>query len=985
MKKVIFSKYSNERAREFAIRTDILEDEDKHRIVRKTACYPEGKQHIRNLVRWYQELSEVYADTPISINRCVLTEDGLEPEFVQGHTLEEELDEMLVEKDVQGCVQRLMEYIDAVRKAGSAQRFYVTEEFEKVFGSAILPGNLTSAMVTDIDMLVSNVIVADNSWVHMDYEWTFEFPVPVNFVIYRMLMYYMEKGSLRAALRKEDLYRYAGLTKQEIAQYERMEACFQQYLLGGSVPLRLLYRHISAGYVDFQSEEKRRKQAVLSENAQLQAAQTGKTAIEICIDTVEEAAGMVFIQGWAVSRALRPLDFTVYDNSGREWNIEEVRFMKRQDVNLSFGITDPDYCAGFRICGRMQPVEGKKVKSYVLTVRDGASEASLTIHTDRLRIKNSRVGKKLLSLRDGKPRHEIHYITPYEMGLFGEKDKFHCGEQRYDSFCRIMELTDAAKKEQQQTKFKESPLISIVTELKEVKTERLEQMLESVCAQTYPNWELCLVSEKEDAGVKKILDGSYRQEKRIHYIAAEESAGCLNTAFERAEGDYVMETGQEDMLAPDALFEIVKFWDSQRNADIIYTDEDSVDASGKIFTDPLLKPDYNLYMLRSMNYIGHGFAVKKEIVQEIGGMRREFGGAQGYDFVLRCCETAKEICHIPRILYHCRRESGQKNPAAISEKWDMGREALMGHYRRMKVDAQVEWAQEQQTYRTRWKCKGMPKVSVIIPNMDHAEDLEKCIRSIVDKTEYGNYEIVIVENNSREKKTFACYDKLLREHPQVRVLNWKDEFNYAAINNFAARETDGEYLLFLNNDTEVISRGWMKEMLGICQQPQVGIVGAKLYYPDDTIQHAGVIIGLSGIAGHLFLGEPGGDNGYMARAGIMQNLSAVTAACMMTSREAFTEAGGFDEKLKVALNDVDYCLKVVKSGRMVVYTPHAELYHYESKSRGMEDTPQKKARYDGEVQYFKERWAEVLRDGDPFYHPNLSLTSWACALSVPQV
>lgn len=985
MKKVIFSKYSNERAREFAIRTDILEDEDHHRIVRKTACYPEGKQHIRNLMRWCEKLSEVYADTPISINRCVLTEDGLEPEFVEGHTLEEELDEMLVLKDVPGCVQRLMKYIDAVRKAGSAQRFYMTEEFEKVFGQVILPGDLTSAMVTDIDMLVANVIVADNGWVHMDYEWTFEFPIPVNFVIYRMLMYYMEKGNLRAALRREDLYRYAGLTKQEISQYERMEACFQQYLLGDCVPLRSLYRHISAGYVDFRSEEKRRQQAILSENAQLQAAQTGKAAIEICIDTVEEAAGMVFIQGWAVSRALRPLAFTVCDNFGREWSIEEVRFMKRQDVNLSFDITDPDYCAGFRIRGRMQPVGGRKVKSYSLTARDGVFEASLTIHADRLRIKNSRVGKKLLSWRDGKPRHEIRYITPYEMGLFGERDKFHCGEQRYDSFCKIMELTDAAKKEQQQTKFKEAPLISIGVRLNGAEAERLGQMLESVCAQTYSNWELWLVSEKEDARVGKLLGKSYSQEKRIHYITAEE-IGCLNTAFARAAGDYVMEIGQEDMLAPDALFEIVKLWDSIRNVDIIYTDEDSVDVTGKIFTDPLLKPDYNLYMLRSMNYIGHGFAVKKEIVQKIGGMRKKLGKAQDYDFVLRCCEMAKEICHIPRVLYHCRAQAELKEePSVIREQWDMGKEALMEHYRRMKVDAEVEWAQEQQTYRTKWKCKGLPKVSVIIPNMDHTEDLEKCIRSIADKTEYGNYEIIIVENNSQEKKTFSCYDKLLREYPQVRVLNWKDEFNYAAINNFAVRETDGEYLLFLNNDTEVISRGWMKEMLGICQQPQVGIVGAKLYYPDDTIQHAGVIIGLSGIAGHLFLGEPGKDNGYMARAGIMQNLSAVTAACMMTSRVAFTEVGGFDEKLKVALNDVDYCLKVVKSGRMVVYTPHAELYHYESKSRGLEDTPQKKARYDGEVQYFKERWAKVLEKPDPFYHPNLSLTSWACALSVPQV
>lgn len=982
MKKVIFSKYSNERAREFAIRTDILEDENHKRTVRKTACYPEGEQHIRNLVSWYQKLSEAYADTPISMNRCTLTEEGLEPEFVSGCSLEEELDEMLLAGDISGCVKRLMEYIDALRKAGAAQRFYVTEEFEKVFGPAVLPGNLTSASITDIDMLVANVIVTEKGLVHMDYEWTFEFPVPVNFVIYRTLMYYMEKGALRAALLKEDLYRYAGLTKQEIAQYVRMEACFQQYILGESVPLRQLYRSISVGYVDFQKEEKRRKQTLA-----MQQTEAGEAAIEICIDTLEEAAGMVFIQGWAVSKALRPLTFEVEDHCKREWRIEETRFMNRQDVNLSFGIAEQEYLAGFRLsCRAQQETKDEKIKYYVLKAKDGIASASVTIRADRLRVKNSRVGRKMFSLRGGGARHEIRYITPYERGMLGESTKFHRGEQRYDSFRKITELTEAEKKKQRQTEFADFPLISIAAAVSGADLKWLRQMLDSICAQTYHNWELCLAAADAQGQVKALLERDYSHEARIHYMKAEDAAAyetCINAAFEMTKGDYILVIGQNDTLEADAVFEIVRLWDSDKDAEIIYMDEDSVDDSGEIYTRPLLKPDYNPYMLNSTNYIGHGAAVKKEIVRETCGMRSGFDGAREYDFILRCCEKAQNIRHIPRVLYHCRYDKeSEQNPLLVRAKWDMGRKALLEHYHRTGVDAKVEWAEEPQTYRTKWECKGMPKVSVIIPNMDHAEDLETCVRSIVDKTEYGNYEIVIVENNSHERKTFSMYEKLSKNYPQVRVLTWKDEFNYAAINNFAVRETDGEYLLFLNNDTEVISRGWMEEMLGICQQPQVGIVGAKLYFPDHTIQHAGVIIGLSGIAGHLFLGEAGDDNGYMARAGITQNLSAVTAACMMTGREAFEAVGGFDEKLKVALNDVDYCLKVVKSGRMVVYTPHAELYHYESKSRGVEDTPQKKARYEAEVQCFKERWPEILKNGDPFYHPNLSLTSWACALSV---
>ncbi len=989
MKRVIFSKYSNERARKFAIRTDILEDEAQNRTVRKSACYPEGKQHIRNLARWYQKLSEAYAGTSISMNRCVLTEEGMEPEFVHGRTLEEELDERLLANDVQGCIERLMEYIGELKKAGSAQRFSLTKEFEEVFGAAVLSGDLLSAATTDIDMLVANVITTDEGWVHMDYEWTFEFPIPVNFVIYRTLMYYMEKGALRAPLLSQDLYRYAGLTKQEIAQYVQMEACFQQYLLGESVPLRLLYRHISPGYVDFQKEEKARTQALAAGNARILAEPEKKPPVEICVDTLEEASGLTYIQGWAVSRSLRPLTFAVKDHLGRQWKTEEVRLLRRQDVNDSFAVTDPDYCAGFRICVRMpEDVKEEKVKFYVLSAGDGISEGTLVLHTDRLRFKNSRVGRKLMSLKGDKPRHEIRYITPYKMGLFGETHTFHSGEQRYDSFRRMTGLTPEEEKRQRGITFSAEALVSMVSAVDGAAPGYLRQMLDSVRRQTCRNWELWLAGSKETREALGLPDSGDEQDGRIHYVCTEKGcgyAGCINAAVEKAAGGYILEIGAQDTLSADTVFELMRCLEGQKEADILYTDEDSVDATGEIYTEPLLKPDYNFYMLRSTNYIGHGMAIKKSLVQAAGGMRAEFDGASGYDFALRCCERAKKVCHIPHILYHCRRMAEQKSSADICAAWDMGKQALAAHYNRTGAEAEVQWAQESGTYRTKWKIKGQPKVAVIIPNMDHAQDLEKCVRSIADKTTYGNYEIVIVENNSREKRTFSCYEKLKKSDPRVRVITWEDTFNYAAINNFAVEKTDAEYLLFLNNDTEVISRGWMEEMLGICQQPGVGIVGAKLYYPDGTIQHAGVIIGLSGIAGHLFLGEPGTENGYMARAAVMQNLSAVTAACMMVKRTAFEAVGGFDETLKVALNDVDFCLKAGKDGQMVVFTPHAELYHYESKSRGLEDTPEKKARYEAEAAYFREKWQDILENGDPFYHPNLSLTSWTCALSVSKV
>lgn len=1003
MKKIIFSKYSNERAREFAIRTDILEEEGKGRAVRKTACYPEGKRHVEQIAMWYEKLEMVYKDTPISMNRCVLTEEGIWPEYVSGRTLEEELDERLMAGERNACVELLMEYVEVIRSAGSKEVFAMTEEFKRVFGPALLPGNLTCAAVTDIDMVAANAMVMEEGFIHTDYEWTFAFPIPVNFVIFRILMYYMESAAIRRPLLEENLYERAGLTEQELEQYRKMEEHFQRYLIGDHMPLRFLYEDISAGFVDFKGEERKRKASLSAEPSREE-----RPAIELCVDIVEEAASLVYIQGWAVSREQRPLTFTVLDGQGRSLNLEDTEFLDRRDVNASFGITDPAVKTGFRIRCRRRKDQEKREKTYTLTAEDGNASVSMTIHADRLRMKNSRVGKKLLALRSSKPRHEITYITPYEMGLFGETDKFRRGEQRYDNFRKATQAGRAILEQQRKEKFSYAPLFSVIAVLDHPKKSSLKELLDSLVEQTYPNWELCIQDQSRTDGAKEFIKEYVKDHGKICYEKAEpeaSKAGSAEKALGQAAGEYVIILEQEDTVTPDAFYEMVKILNKEkglgRDVSCLYTDEDCVDKTGKIYTDPLLKPDYNLYMLRSGNYIGHGFAVKRELAEAVLAQRQEalkepetekrqsqideYMESFSYDFILRCCERAERICHLPRILYHHRRES--EEALADMEKrsriWDASGEALAGHYERLGVEADIQWAKYQGLFRTKWKIQGNPRVSVIIPNMDHTEDLEKCVDSIVKKTSYDNYEIVIVENNSREQKTFACYQRLVRRLPQVRILTWNNAFNYSAINNFAVSQTDGQYLIFLNNDTEVIYPGWMEEMLGICQQPDVGIVGAKLYYPDETIQHAGVILGLGGIAGHLFVGEPKEDCGYMARASRMQNVSAVTAACMMSSRETFLQVQGFDERLQVALNDVDYCLKAVQKGKMVVYTPYAQLYHYESKSRGLEDTPEKKARYDGEVEYFREKWPEILQNGDPFYHPNLSVTSWACALRIP--
>ena len=312
--------------------------------------------------------------------------------------------------------------------------------------------------------------------------------------------------------------------------------------------------------------------------------------------------------------------------------------------------------------------------------------------------------------------------------------------------------------------------------------------------------------------------------------------------------------------------------------------------------------------------------------------------------------------------------------------YEAGRKAVREHYQRLGIDAKVEMTERPGWYRSHVKVQGNPLISVIIPNKDHTDDLELCLFSMTRKSTYRNYEILIVENNSEKEETFEYYKKLPDRYPKARVLTWEKEFNYSAINNFAAKEAKGEYLLFLNNDVEILTPDWMEEMLQNCQQEDVAVVGAKLYYPDDTIQHAGVVLGLGGIAGHIMCRASREDPGYFGRMISVQEISAVTAACMMVKKSDFDAVGGLDETFQVAFNDIDLCMKFRAAGKKIIFTPYAELYHYESKSRGLEDTPEKQFRFDKEVKRFQEKWAQQLEMGDPYYSPNLSVTEGDCSL-----
>ena len=403
---------------------------------------------------------------------------------------------------------------------------------------------------------------------------------------------------------------------------------------------------------------------------------------------------------------------------------------------------------------------------------------------------------------------------------------------------------------------------------------------------------------------------------------------------------------------------------------------------GLAFFAPDFKSDFNPELLTCVYYICHLFVVKKELLDQVGGFRQEFDGAQDYDFIFRCTEQAKEIVHIPQVLYHwrCHQDSTASNPESKMYAFDAGARAIKAHYDRLGVPVEIEKGEYLGLYRTKFLWEEKPLISIIIPNKDHIDDLKRCIDSIEEKATYRNYEYVIVENNSTEDETFAYYKELEASNPKAHVVYWDGIFNYSAINNFGAAHAKGDYLLLLNNDTEIISPDCLEQLLGYCMRPDVGAVGARLYYEDDTVQHAGVVVGFGGIAGHCFVQQKRDATGYCHRIICAQDYSAVTAACMMMKKNVFLEAGGFTEELAVAFNDVDLCLKVRSHGHLIVYDPYVKLYHYESKSRGTEDSEEKVRRFQTEIEYMRCHWLDILKKGDPYYNKNLSLTKWNYSL-----
>ena len=543
-------------------------------------------------------------------------------------------------------------------------------------------------------------------------------------------------------------------------------------------------------------------------------------------------------------------------------------------------------------------------------------------------------------------------------------------------------ISDESREYEKSYKFNKPIKFSILVPLYNTPKVFLQEMIESVKNQTYENWELCLAdgSTNDFSYVEAYCRSLAKKDKRIKYKKLSENKGIsenTNACLEMASGDYIALFDHDDLLHPSALYENM-IAICEHNADFIYSDEASfVENDISNMVNYNYKPDFSIDYLRSINYICHLTVFSKKLLDKTGKFNNKYNGSQDHDMILRLTENAKTIYHISKTLYFWRshKDSVAQNIGAKTYAIEAGQKAVHDSVVRSGYNCEVTSTELCPTaYRIKYELKIHPLVSIIIPNFDHKDDLQRCLESIIKKTTYDNYEIVIIENNSKEQKTFDYYDHLSKKYTNVKIVEYKTNvFNYSKINNFGVQNSNGEYLLLLNNDTQVITPDWIQEMLMFAQREDVGAVGAKLYYPDDTIQHAGVVLGIGGIAGHIHKNFNKNNPGYVARAIVAQDLSAVTAACIMIPRKVFKEVNGFDEDFKVAFNDVDLCMKIRNLEYLIVFTPFAELYHHESKSRGYEDTPEKIKRFNSEIERFKHKWQKELADGDPYYNPNLSL------------
>ena len=689
--------------------------------------------------------------------------------------------------------------------------------------------------------------------------------------------------------------------------------------------------------------------------------------MEYCFDSIFVKNGKIFATGWAVSSvAENEIEITVTDEKKTPVDAI-VTWAARPDVGLAkYG--DPK--AGHVGIFLEIPFHGQHLVTVYFKEKNAQgnviSEQSLPLNP------------ALIAARKFLKESKAQYVST-KKSLIWLKKKLTGNEYAdYDTWLRIMRVSRQELFEQRKTKFSYAPKFSVVVPLYHTPAKFLKDLVRSMMYQSYANWELCLVNASpEDVHLTSLLENWAMRDKRIRVIRLEKNLGIAqntNAGIAASTGEFIAFLDHDDFLEPDALFCYADALNKDKTIDVFYSDEDKTDEYAAHYFYPHFKSDFNIDLLHANNYMCHFLAVIKSLVDTVGGLNEKFDGAQDYDFVLRLTENTKKIYHCPRILYHwrCSNQSTAANQGNKMYAIHAGKAALNAHYKRIGWNARAQEGAVDGWYQTKFTLKEEPLVSILIPNKDHTDDLDVCLNSFFERADYQNYEFIIIENNSVLPETFAYYEKIEKEHDNVKVVYWEAGFNYSAINNFGFKFAKGDYIMLLNNDVELITPDIFQSMLGFCMRPEVGIVGAKLLYNDHTVQHAGVLVGAGGLADHVFKGIHEDDPGYMGRAISSQDVSAVTAACLLVKRSVYEEVGGLEDEFQVAFNDVDFCLKVRKAGYLIVYDADVKLFHYESKSRGMEDTTERFIRFGNEMMLLNSKWDILSTFIDPYYNPNFS-------------
>lgn len=689
--------------------------------------------------------------------------------------------------------------------------------------------------------------------------------------------------------------------------------------------------------------------------------------MEYCFDSIFVKNGKIFATGWAVSSvAENEIEITVTDEKKTPVDAI-VTWAARPDVGLvKYG--DPK--AGHVGIFLEIPFHGQ----HLVTVYFKEKNAQENVISEQ----SLPLNPALIAARKFLKESKAQYVST-KKSLIWLKKKLTGNEYAdYDTWLRIMRVSRQELFEQRKTKFSYAPKFSVVVPLYHTPAKFLKDLVRSMMYQSYANWELCLVNASpEDVHLTSLLENWAMRDKRIRVIRLEKNLGIAqntNAGIAASTGEFIAFLDHDDFLEPDALFCYADALNKDKTIDVFYSDEDKTDEYAAHYFYPHFKSDFNIDLLHANNYMCHFLAVRKSLVDTVGGLNEKFDGAQDYDFVLRLTENTKKIYHCPRILYHwrCSNQSTAANQGNKMYAIHAGKAALNAHYKRIGWNARAQEGAVDGWYQTKFTLKEEPLVSILIPNKDHTDDLDVCLNSFFERADYQNYEFIIIENNSVLPETFAYYEKIEKEHDNVKVVYWEAGFNYSAINNFGFKFAKGDYIMLLNNDVELITPDIFQSMLGFCMRPEVGIVGAKLLYNDHTVQHAGVLVGAGGLADHVFKGIHEDDPGYMGRAISSQDVSAVTAACLLVKRSVYEEVGGLEDEFQVAFNDVDFCLKVRKAGYLIVYDADVKLFHYESKSRGMEDTTERFIRFGNEMMLLNSKWDILSTFVDPYYNPNLS-------------